>query len=333
MSFTLIFMAMLIILSAGCKEEEKNEVPSLTSLPITDITETTAKSGGNISSDGGLPISARGICWGLSSNPAILDNKISSGSGVGSFTTELNGLEDGTLYYVRAYATNQSGTGYGNELSFQTTESINGTFTDTRDGTVYTTIKIGNQVWMAENLKYLPAVSELKAGSNTIPHYYVYGYNGTDVAVAKASPLYSIFGVLYNWSAAMADSGNRNITTTIQGVCPAGWHLPNDAEWTQLTDYLGGAAVAGGKLKETGYWHWDMPNTGATNESGFAARAAGQRISGGATLFELNSGFWWTASEANDNYAWQYSMSYNNSKVDRDSRRKELGFSVRCVKD
>src|SRR5574344_2998326 len=159
-------------------------------------------------------------------------------------------------------------------------ETTSETFIDDRDNKVYKWVKIGDQVWMAENLAYLPRVNRVADGSEDAAgsYYYVYGYNGTNVADAKATANYKTYGVLYNWTAAM--NGEASSTTNpsgIQGVCPAGWHLPSDAEWTELTDYLGGASVAGGKLKETGTTHWDSPNTGATNETGFTALPGGYR--------------------------------------------------------
>src|SRR5690554_382234 len=141
-------------------------------------------------------------------------------------------------------------------------ETTSGTFIDSRDGNEYNWVQIGDQVWMAENLAYLPSVNMVADGSEDAAgsYYYVYGYDGTNVADAKATANYNTYGVLYNWPAAM--NGTASSTTNpsgIQGVCPAGWHLPSDAEWTELTDYLGetgagagGGTGAGGKLKETG---------------------------------------------------------------------------------
>lgn len=144
------------------------------------------------------------------------------------------------------------------DISFQT-------FTDSRDGNVYKYIKIGNQIWMAENLKYLPSVSDPGIFSAEMPTYYVYGYSGTSLAGAKGSFNYGAYGVLYNWAAAKV-------------ACPAGWHLPTNEEWTQLTDYLGGKAVAGFKLKETGITHWQSTYTDVTNGTGFTALPGGYRV-------------------------------------------------------
>jgi len=203
------------------------------------------------------------------------------------------------------------------ELQAQT----DNTFKDSRDGNVYKTVKIGNQVWMVENLAYLPSVVGPAMGSETTPLYYVYGYVGTNVTGAKATANYSTYGVLYNWAAAKA-------------ACPAGWHLPSDAEWTELTDYLGGENVAGGKLKETGTSHWISPNTGATNETGFIALPGSHRDRVGA-FFSVGGdyGNWWSATEDSASNAWSRDVYYDDGGVSRIDYDKELGFSVRCVRD
>jgi len=199
-----------------------------------------------------------------------------------------------------------------------------GSFTDSRDGTEYQTITIGNQEWMGENLKYLPSVvgpatgSEI-SGFETESYYYVYDYDGTSVADAKATTNYTTYGVLYNYTAAC-------------NSCPAGWHLPSDAEWTELTDYLG-ETVAGGKLKETGTTHWNSPNTDATNETGFTALPGGFRSNDGNFYGIGSNGSWWGATEGSTGSAWRRSMYYSTSGVNRDDRNKELGFSVRCLRD
>jgi len=309
--------------------------PVLSTREVTDITENSATSGGNITDDGGAPITAHGVCWSTNENPTIDDNKTEDGTGAGSFTSSVTGLEPNTTYYLRAYATNSAGTSYGSIMSFTTQEGSSGsTFTDPRDGNVYKFVTIGNQVWMAENLKYLPAVVGPATGSYTTPYYYVYGYNGTDKNAAKATSNYATYGVLYNWTAAM--DGEASSTTNpsgIQGVCPAGWHLPSEAEWTELTNYLGGTGLAGGKLKETGTTHWNTPNTGATNETGFTALPGGSRGGYGAFGNIGDTGIWWSATEANAGIAWHRNMRNNSSIVIRGNAWKEYGFSVRCVRD
>jgi len=191
--------------------------------------------------------------------------------------------------------------------------------TDERDGTTYKVIRIGAQLWMAENLKYLPSVAGMATGSNSTPHYYVSGYNGTNVTEAKAIASYNTYGVLYNWAAAT------------QNVCPAGWRLPTDTDWTELTDGLGGLDEAGAKLKQTGTALWNTPNTGATNVSGFTALPGGYRD---AMFYEMGYfGHWWTASENGAGTSFARHMNYNDAKVKRDFANTSYGYSVRCLKD
>lgn len=191
------------------------------------------------------------------------------------------------------------------------------TFTDSRDGNVYKTVTIGTQTWMAENLRYLPSVVGPDTGSGTTPFYYVYGYYGTNVTAAKAAGNYSTYGVLYNWPAAM-------------NACPAGWHLPSDDEWAQLILYIG--SPEGGKLKEAGTTNWISPNTGATNETGFTALPGGARRN--YTFEDVGYyGYWWSATEYYSPSAWYQRMSYVYSSVYRNYFFKDVGFSVRCVRD
>ncbi|NCC88228.1 MAG: hypothetical protein EOM05_10280 [Clostridia bacterium] len=216
----------------------------------------------------------------------------------------------------------------------QLTNIISPPFTDSRDGNVYHALTIGNQVWMAENLKYLPSVAGPGTGSGTTPYYYVYGYDGTNVTDAKATANYDTYGVLYNWPAAMAGSASSSSNPSgVQGVCPAGWHLPSDAEWTELTDYLGGESVAGGKLKETGTTHWQSPNTGATNETGFTALPGGYRYGTGNFDTIGGNGNWWSATESSTLGAWYRSMYSSSGEVGRYDSSKTYSFSVRCLKD
>ena len=218
-------------------------------------------------------------------------------------------------------------------------------FTDARDGNTYKIVKIGNQVWMAENLKYLPSVVGPSTGSNTTPYYYVYGYNGTSVTSAKSTSNYKTYGVLYNWPAAM--NGARSSTANpsgVQGICPTGWHLPSDAELKQLEMYLGMSQKEanekawrgtneGGKLKEAGTSHWKSPNEGVTNESGFTVLPGGFRSEHVVFSSIGINGSLWSATEYNDTHAWSRDMTYDFSKVYRISYYKELGRSVRCLRD
>ncbi|MCK9499886.1 MAG: hypothetical protein GX793_00635 [Bacteroidales bacterium] len=199
------------------------------------------------------------------------------------------------------------------------TKKSEDSFTDERDGNVYKIVQIGEQTWMAENLKYLPSVDGPTTGSYTNPHYYVYAYDGNDVDKAKSSEAYQTYGVLYNWTAALQ-------------ACPSGWHLPSNEEWTQLTEFLGGEGVAGGKLKSTDSINQESPNAGATNESGFNALLGGYRDYNGVFNYIKSYGFWYSASEYSSDYAWYRYLDNNNSNAFK-YYSKENGLSVRCIKD
>lgn len=237
-------------------------------------------------------------------------------------------MKDGLV--VRKYNVN---TDLDSIVFYKQTIAARDTFTDTRDSTIYSCVTIGNQVWMAENLKYLPSVTGPVTASNSEPYYYVYGYNGTDVTEAKATENYHIYGVLYNWPAAMAGAtGSNKNPSGVQGICPTGWHMPSDEEWSELRNYLGDDD-AGGKLKETGTTHWNDPNEGATNETGFTALPGGVRSSYGA-FYEIGSnGVWWTTTESLVNEAYVWTILYFSSTLGCYNTYMELGCSIRCVRD
>lgn len=290
-------------------------VPTLTTIAVTVITSATVKSGGNISSDGGAAVTSRGVCWNVFANPTIANNTTSDGTGPGIFGSSLTGLTANTTYYVRAYATNSAGTAYGNEISFTTTIQV----TDI-DGNKYNTVKIGTQLWMQENLKTtkyrdgtsIKYITDDTEWNKQTSGAYCWFYN--DIGNKN------IYGAMYNYHATV-----ENIN-----LCPTGWHVPTDVEWTTLTTFLGGEAVAGGKLKETGYDHWGSPNTGATNETGFTGRGGGHRYDLGYEG-ESSSGYWWTSSEDGSLNAYYREMSMNSGDVLRSSCEKSRGKSVRCV--
>jgi len=287
-----------------------------------------------VTSDGGSSVTARGVCWNTSQNPTVENSKTTDGADLGSYTSHITGLSPNTTYYVRAYATNSQGTAYGEQRTFRTLTASDieyGSFTDSRDGIVYKTVTIGEQVWMAENLAYLPSVVGPATESYTDPYYYVYGYDGTSVATAKATTNYQTYGVLYNWPAALS-------------ACPPGWHLPSDAEWKQLEMYLGitsaqadatgwRGTAEGGKLKEEGTTHWDSPNIGATNSSGFTALPGGYRSYAGSFSYIGLYGYWWSSTQGRTDDAWDRGLYYNNSKVSRSLIYKVDRHSVRCLRD
>jgi len=202
-------------------------------------------------------------------------------------------------------------------------QESNKTVTDI-DGNVYKTVTIDTQVWMAENLKTTkyrngnliettsPATLDITTES-TPKYQWAYAGNESNVAT---------YGRLYTWYAA-TDSRN---------VCPTGWHVPTDSEWTTLTTYLEGENVAGGKLKEAGTSHWSSPNIRATNETGFTALPGGYRNYYGSFNGIGATGGWWSSTEYLTNYAWSRYMTYDSSYV-YNNYGKTYGYSVRCLRD
>lgn len=313
--YSLAILVVLLILNNGCSNDPVPPVPpALTTSAVTNIGQNTSTSGGTITSDGGAAVTARGVCWSISPTPVLVDSKTTDGAGSGNFSSSITGLTANTTYYIKAYATNSVGTGYGNEITFTTQ-------TGDIDGNSYNAVTIGTQVWMVENLK----VTKYRNGDDIL--------NVTDVAIWAALTeggycnlsndvnQADVYGRLYNWYA-VHDSRN---------IAPTGWHVATDAEWTTLSTYLGGQSVAGGKLKETGTAHWCNPNIGATNESGFTALPGGAR--GDDFLSYCGYGFWWTATEAESTTAFNRVIFDNETGVNRVSNKKVGGSSVRCVKD
>ncbi len=205
-------------------------------------------------------------------------------------------------------------------------------FIDFRDSNVYQAVQIGNQCWMAENLAYLPSVNN--SVSLTFPYYYVYGYAGANVTVAKTTYNYQTYGALYNWSATMDGSLSSNsVPSGVQGACPLGWHLPSDTEWDIIVNYLGGWIVAGGKMKETGFTHWNSPNTGSTNVSGFSALSGGCLFYYGGFVSMGDLASFWSSTESNSDNTWRRILAYDSESIYRSSYNKKYGFSVRCLRD
>ena len=197
------------------------------------------------------------------------------------------------------------------------------------DGYTYKTVTIGTQTWMAENLntkKYsdgtaIPFVINSTVWCKLSTGAFCYYDDNADHAV--------VYGMLYNWYAVdTASNGGKNI-------CPQGWHVPSDAEWTILSDYLGGAGVAGGKLKESGTIHWTSPNTGATNETGFTALPGGWHYGNNGSFYLIGiTGHWWSSSANLSGLVYYRYLNYDNSHLHRyNTDDKHDGFSVRCVKD
>ncbi|MFO7924731.1 MAG: FISUMP domain-containing protein [Bacteroidales bacterium] len=388
-------------------------VPVVSTGEITDISTDSATGNGEVLEDGFAEVTGRGLVWGTSPGPRVSANEgiTEEENGPGAFTSAVTGLSPGLLYYLRAYATNKAGSGYGEEKIFYTDNIITatsgdggsmdpegeiilerdeiqvftispdsgyeiddvtlggisvlgnvsidegtgiGTYTFTNnitgpktlaatfrvlptvediEGNVYDVVKIGTQVWMAENLrttKYNDGTdiptghsdtewSELTTGAYAIyPHASIDGLN-SDAEVLEA------YGAFYNWYA--VETGN---------LCPTGWRLPTDTEWSNLTDYAGGESIAGGKLKSTrtdpdAHPRWESPNTGATDEYDFSALPGGSRYGGGTYNDVGSNGRWWSSTESDDVNARGWEMSYDYEYVLHGDYHKWSGFAVRCI--
>ncbi|MFO8066398.1 MAG: fibrobacter succinogenes major paralogous domain-containing protein [Bacteroidales bacterium] len=289
---------------------------------VEEITINSATTGGNITEDGGALVTARGVVLSNNNTPTIEENLLitEDGEGTGEFVSELSGLEPETMYYVRAYATNEAGTAYGDALSFTTIAEEPETVVDI-DGNEYSTVIIGEQVWMAENLKttkyndgeQIPYTeddiewSELREGS-----YGVYNHD-TDLG--------EIYGAAYNFFA-----------VSTRKLCPVGWRVPDDNDWDILIEFLGGSDVAADKLKETGTEHWNSPNAGATNESGFTALGAGHRYNCGGFNSLGSIAMWWSQDEVNSVSGANRTIYVDYPNVYNYGYNKNGGLSVRCIK-
>ena len=355
-STTGIFNSMLKAypLSVRCVRNLGFAPPAVPSIVITNvnfITDTSAMGHGHITYIGDTLI-ARGICWSTTPQPTIMDPHTcdSINIGLGDFDSEITGLTSNTTYYVRAYATNSNGTAYSNEKSFITGTGNDGqpcpvaaTVTDV-DGNIYNTVQIGNQCWMKENLRttHNPAGTEIPLGSSAT-HY--------DDAAQRYYPnnnaeLVGTYGYLYNWAALMngASSSTAN-PSGVQGICPNGWHVPSDAEWTQLSEYVSihsayicdnDISYIGKALAATTGWNnytstCAIGNNPSTNNStGFSALPAGLTIS---TNLGNVADFWSATEETDILHACIRILRYDAGTMSKYTYYKNYGFSVRCVRN
>jgi len=300
-------------------------IPTITTTAPTNITINSALSGGKVINNGYSEVISRGICWNTTGNPSLDDNLgyTSDGSGIGSFTSSLTDLDNNTSYHVVAYATNSEGTAYGNEFSLTTLpppwecgDMLN------YEGQDYSTVIIGTQCWMTENLNVGIRINgDQEMQNNSTIEKYCHSNNEDNC---------DIYGGLYPWDEMMQYSTEDGV----QGICPNDWHIPTNNEWTILTDFLGGENIAGGKMKEEGYEHWNSPNTGATNSSEFTALPAGNRYSTGAFGSLGGYGVWWSSTEYSGTLSWSRILYYDNDQMRcYYNFYKTRGISVRCIKN
>lgn len=328
--------------------ETQHQLPMVTTNTITSITTNSATCGGDVTSNGASSVIARGVCWSTSQNPTVSESYTIDGSGTGSFTSNITGLTTGTTYYVRAYATNSAGTSYGEQRSFTAVVDVGvscsgaATVTD-YDNNTYNTVLIGNQCWMKENLRttHYSDGTSIPLGSstsNTTAYYYV------DDNISNVST----YGYLYNWPAVMGNSSSSSANPSgVQGICPTGWHVPSDAEWTQLSDYVGSqtqyqcsanSAYIAKALASTSGWAINMSNLCAVglepssnNSTGFSALPAGCYGSN-LSYFGAYATFW-SATNISGNFVYHRQLTYYGAYLYRNFNDKFYGYSVRCLRD
>ena len=195
------------------------------------------------------------------------------------------------------------------------------------DGNLYHTVQIGNQCWTQSNLK----TSKYRNGDNIPTGLSNSAWQNTTSGALAIYNLASVndglYGKLYNHFA----------VTDSRGLCPTGWHVPSDAEWTTLVNHLGGPNLAGGALKSTALQPtpggWNLPNTGATNSSGFTALPGGRRNYNGAFSLMADDGYWWSSSVLSVSDAWLHTLNVDYRNIFRTNSYHSTGFSVRCLKD
>lgn len=353
MKRNIILLIAISIWTVGCKKEIENSAPTayFDFTPTFGIPSTVFHFDASRCSDAETPANELQVRWDWDnsgnwtqySTIKTADHQFAT---AGSYSVKLEVMDTGEMTDLISYTILVASGG----------KERDGTFTDPRDGKAYGYKIIGSQIWMCENLAYLPAVSPSDQGSATEKHYYVYDYEGASISEAKVQANYTTYGVLYNWPAAMnGDESSVTVPSGVPGVCPPGWHLPSDAEWTVLTDFLSGNGYGfGGRRDEigkalastSGWTSYPTMNSIGNNQlsnnaSGFSALPAGQRR-------ELQKGFdyagsyayFWSSSTDGVSGVWIRALAYNYDIVYRYSLDnaglfsiKETGLSIRCVRN
>jgi uncharacterized protein (TIGR02145 family) len=316
--------------SIRCVSDTINAVPYISTKPVINITGSSASSGGKVISMDDSEIFRAGICWDSSANPDTSDYVILAAHGINDFVSNIKNLSAGTTYYLKAFIIGKTGINYGNQVTFKTLAAI--TSASDVEGNLYEIVKIGNQTWMAENLKTTkyndgsPIVHDSLSQSCCIGNDYDWYNNDINNK--------NIYGALYNLRAVGSDK-----------LCPSGWHVPADLEWKELSDYLGGDNVAGSKLKETGGAEWysfciycesgdcKMCTPTPTNESGFSALPSGAYSKDNGFFGINDSTSFWSSSFIGDTSAWGRNLKYNTSAIIRTVFYTDRKNSVRCIND
>ena len=318
--FLAIIFLIVSIVFVSCKKQDNSTKPVVKTYDALFVSSTIGTIGYRVESDGGSKILDCGIYVSQLINPENSGTKLQIGADTGVFIIQLSGLTPNTEFYMKAYAKNAKGEGLGDQVKFTSPATVSDF-----DNNIYETVSIGTQVWMAKNLRtthYIngdliasTATPTLDISSESAPKYQ-WSYNGDDANALTYGKLYTYYTI-----------------TDTRNICPAGWHIPTDAQWITLENFLGGYAYAGSTLKENGNTHWTTYNTDATNITLFKALPGGYRNGSGAFSFLNNYGYWWSSTEGDVANAWARSMTVQSTAVTRSSFLKKNGASVRCLKD
>jgi uncharacterized protein (TIGR02145 family) len=335
-----ILLATFLLFAIGCKKDDAPVIPAtLSTAEVTDVKITTATCGGEVTNEGGMTLTERGICYSTTQNPTVDNNKVVASGSTGNFSSSITGLTGNLTYYVRAYAINSAGTTYGNEISFRTFAAMDG------DGNGYYSVNIGGKEWLTENLKTtkyndgtnIPPVSiSADWAALTTPGFC--WYNNDVVNKDK-------YGALYNWYAF-----DPSITAT-KNISPVGWHVATLQDWTDLRVYLNDNAynydgsTTGNNIAKSicALTDWTASTTAGAvgnsdypamrNKTGFTGLPGGLRQPSGTFQDINNSALWWTSYDVDAAQGWGPYIGYSATSIFDWYKDKKLGLSVRCVKD
>jgi len=322
--------------------------PTVITHEVTHIANNKATGGGNIVEAGGAPVIERGVVYSLNPEPNVNDQVVKSRKGLGTFISLMTGLEPETSYYVKAYAINSAGIAYGEQVEFTTLSNFgqpcpgSPTVTDI-EGNIYNTVLIGDQCWMKEDLKTITYNDGNPITDGTSGETWATNEHGAYTWYEGNEEQGRLYGVIYNFHA--VNTGK---------LCPTGWWVPSNEEWTEMTGYLlenienttsenishvlkscrQENSPLGGDCNTNEHPRWDAHDVHfGTNETGFSALPGGSRNYTGNYFYGLgNTSYWWTSSQMDATTAWHRRLKFDDGIIHGFVYDKGNGYMVRCIK-